>query len=92
MMITAEDVIRAGACADGVHSWCDEHIGDRRAVTSDEALAVAGAERVRILYAAGLDGDGCGYGYGRSYGYGDGDGYGDGYGRGYGNGGYNEQH
>ena len=78
--ITPDDVIRAGACADGVYAWIKEH-GSPTAVDVRVALKASDInEQNYIERAANLDG------YGDGYGYGDGDGYGDGYGYGYGNG------
>jgi hypothetical protein len=88
--ITPDDVIRSGACADGVYAWIVKH-GSPTAVDVRGALKVSAAgEKSYIRRAAGLDGNGYGDGDGNGYGYGygDGDGYGDGYGygNGYGNG------
>jgi len=92
--ITPDDVIRSGACAEGVYAWIKEH-GCPTAVDVRLALKVSNTdERRHIRRAANLDGNGNGYGYGDGYGngYGDGDGYGNGYGDGdgdgYGNGGF----
>ena len=99
-IITVDDVVRAGACADGAVEWRDRNFPEATAVPVDKLLAVAeDDEREYILIAAGRvdgdgNGDGCGYGNGNGYGYGYGDGYGYGYGSGYGYGygyGYGKQ-
>ena len=97
-LITADDVVRAGACPDGVGVFIRRCKGIAAAVTAAVALRFAKTheEREWIRKAADLDGYGSGYGsgdgsgdgsgagsgYGDGYGYGDGDGYGDGYGYG----------
>ena len=96
-IICADDVIRAGACAEGVHKACEAR--GFWAGSIDEALAVFPNQQYMILrsvdgngygdnYGDGDgDGNGDGYGYGNSdgYGYDYGYGYGDGNGYGYGN-------
>ena len=86
--LTFEDIVRDGACAEGVIEACID-AGNIFACTVDEALDKFDSPK-RILRAAQADGYGYGYGYGSGYGsgsgYGDGDGYGDGYGYGYGDG------
>ena len=82
-LITRDDVIRGGLCADGVYKQTETLL-----VTAIDALTVARMfpeHSKDILYAACLDGDGDrGYG-GGGYGGGDGDGgYGGGDGDGYG--------
>ena len=89
-VLTADDVIRAGACANGVYTWIYRH-GLRTGYPVKLALryATVGHDDDRyIRLAAGLIGYGYGYGddYGYGYGDGDGDGDGDGYGDGYGDG------
>ena len=92
-IICADDVIRAGACAEGVHKACEAR--GFWAGSIDEALAVFPNQQDMILrsvdgngygdnYGDGDgDGNGDGYGYDYGYGYGDGNGYGYGYGNGY---------
>ena len=78
-VITAEDVIRGGACREGVYGWLSSHPSAPVALPVAVALRMSSRdERVHIEAAAGMRGDG----YGDGYGYGDGDGYGDGYGDG----------
>ena len=82
-VITADDVLRSGACASGVGSVM-KRLGRRMAaaVPVSKVLAVINDdERIHVERAAFLRG------YGDGYGYGDGDGDGDGYGYGYGYGG-----
>ena len=93
-IICADDVIRAGACAEGVHKACEAR--GFWAGSIDEALAVFPNQQDMILRS--VDGNGYGdnygnsddYDYGDGYGYGNsddydyGDGYGDGNGDGYG--------
>ena len=100
-VITADDVIRAGACREGVMQVIGM-LGPRMAaaMSADRLILLLGKEEAEaaryILRAASLDGYGYGDygdgGYGYGYGDGDGDGgYGYGYGcgdGGYGDGGY----
>ena len=95
-IICADDVIRAGACAEGVHKACEAR--GFWAGSIDEALAVFPNQQDMILRS--VDGNGYGDNYGNSDDYdhgdgsgdssgsGNGDGYGsgDGYGYGYGDG------
>ena len=93
-IFTADDLIRGGACFDGVMRSASEEWP--AAFTVREALVEARrrGEASTVRNALALDGygygSGSGYGYGYGYGYGDGygdgDGNGDGYGDGYGNG------
>ena len=64
--LTRDDLIRSGACFDGVEEWREKHADGLTVIaTSDAALIIAG--RDYINRAANIDG------------YGDGDGgYGDG--------------
>ena len=86
-LLTRDDIIRAGACTDGVYAWTK---GD--AYTALPARAILRLchddERGYVTNAAGMTGYGDGNGDGYGYGNGDGDGYGngDGYGYGYCNG------
>ncbi len=88
--LTADDVIRAGACAKGVLDWMRDNAPDATAVPVNVALLSSANrdQRKWILRAAFADGDGDGHGYGQGddygNGYGEGDGDGDGYGDGYG--------
>ena len=99
-VVSALDVIHAGACADGVQNWKKQHpsVPIQTSVVAAFAYAKNDAEAIAYLEkAAGIYGYGYGYGYGSGSGYGygygsgldgDGDGYGsgDGYGYGYGSG------
>jgi hypothetical protein len=83
--LTADDVIKAGACADGVHSWMRRRAKGETALPVEDALSRArDSERPYITAAVGGYGNGSGYGNGNGYGSGYGSGYGDG--NGYGNG------
>lgn len=95
--LTRDDLVRAGACWDGVVAWAKSHAPAATvvdAVWASERANEADARTIRE--AAGLSGCGCGYGYGSGrghgyghgygYGYGHGDGHGDGDGHGYGDG------
>ncbi len=87
-VITADDVLRSGACASGVGSVM-KRLGRRMAaaVPVSKVLAVINDdERIHVERAAFLRGYGDGYGGGGGYGDGGGGGYG--YGDGYGDGGY----
>jgi len=85
ILLTTDDLIRVGACADQVAAWRDKHAPTATALPLEAALAAAttSEERGWISRAAGMSVEGYGYGDG----YGGGDGYGDGYGGGYGDGG-----
>jgi hypothetical protein len=96
-VLTRDDLIRAGACSEGVDVWICRNAPKQTAVTVAVAIERSdGESRDWILRAAELDGYGDGYGdgdgdgsgsgsgYGSGYGYGYGYGYGDGYGYGYG--------
>jgi hypothetical protein len=83
-VITCDDLIRDGACFDGVYEAA-ARIKAAAAEPVDKLLRLIPSEAERILFAAELDGDGNG-GYGYD-GFGGDDGYGNGDG-GYGNGGY----
>ncbi len=86
--LTYADVVRSGACLDGVIEACKEH-GTWFGKT-DDLLQVFGTDNGYLTHAAGINGYGYGYGYGygngNGNGDGDGNGYGDGYGYGYGDG------
>ena len=85
-VITADDVIRSGACADGVYAVLYRlHKRVCAAMPVDELLPLLKTHEKRYaLVAADADGDGNGYGdgNGNGNGNGDGDGYGDGNGNG----------
>ena len=89
-VITADDVIRSGACADGVYAVLNRlHKRVRAAMPVDELLPLLKTHEKRYaLVAADADGygDGDGNGDGYGYGYGNGNGNGNGYGNGNGNG------
>ena len=90
-IITADDVVRVGACFDGVRSVIERA---NRAGRNLPAAAPVSAvlrlltphERSYVLRAAELDDYGVGYGDGDGSGSGDGSGDGSGYGSGYGSG------
>jgi hypothetical protein len=84
-IITADDVVRTGACRDGVHAVIER--AHKRGIRLPAAMPISvvlrlltSHERAFALKAAQLDGDGDGSGYGSGYGSGDGSGDGDGYG------------
>lgn len=65
-ILTADDVVRAGACADGVHKVLFR-MYSRGALAAAMPVSVVvkllrGDERAYALRAADLDGDGYGYG------------------------------
>ena len=86
-LLTVDDMVRGGACREGVREWMDDSSIDASAIDPSSPLldsyAISYVEK-----AARLSGYGSGYGYGSGSGYGDGygDGYGSGYGYGYGDG------
>ena len=83
--LTRDDVIRSGACTDGVFEWSSEHAANLTAISTKAALRLASSsERPYIEVAAGLRGYVYGYGSGSGSGDGYGDGYGDGDGYGFG--------
>lgn len=87
-VITVDDIIRAGACIDGVRRAV-ERLSDRIAAAmpvSEVLMLVDQGEHKHVMRAAGLDGYGVGSGYGYGVGSGDGEGDGDGYGNGSGDG------
>jgi hypothetical protein len=83
-LITADDLIRTGACASGVLEWRRKHAPLATAIDVDAALAMCETtvERDAVRCAD----DRCGYGDGYGDGDGDGSGSGSGYGDGYGDG------
>jgi hypothetical protein len=85
-ILTADDVIRAGACKDGVYAVLTRLAGKIAAAMPAEAILrlLRAEERGYVLSATQRDGYGSGSGYGSGYGYGYGYGYGSGYGYGYG--------
>ena len=91
-LITADDVVRAGACSDGVAAVVCRLSGRIAAAMPVSAVLklLKLDERQYALRAAALDGSGDGSGYGSGdgsgYGSGDGSGYGYGYGSGSGSG------
>ena len=79
--LTSDDLIRSGACFDGVETWREKYADRLTVISTDDALKTKDGMDY-IVVAANLDGDGYGgYGYGGYGGYGKGDGYG-GYGKG----------
>jgi hypothetical protein len=98
VVITTDDVARAGACGSGITKVLARLRRIPAALTAAAALRLAStdgerswiqraADLVRFGYGYGYGyGDGYGYGYGYGDGYGDGDGYGYGYGYGDGDG------
>lgn len=100
-VITADDVIRAGACVDGVYTVVERLASRISAAMPVRALLrlLSAYEREYVRRAAGMrgydygDGDGSGYGSGYGSGSGYGYDYGTGYGYGYGSGyGYGDGH
>ncbi|MEP3072847.1 MAG: hypothetical protein ABJQ26_08665 [Maricaulis sp.] len=87
-IITADDVVRGGACASGVAEAVQRYAGQLAAAMPASAVLrlVDPGERRYVRAAAKLDGygDGSGSGYGDGSGSGSGSGYGYGYGSGYG--------
>ena len=87
-LITADDVVRTGACVDGVYAAIKKmryRIAAAMPV-SEIVKKLDEREKHYAVNAASLDGNGYGYGDGYGDGYGYGYGYGDGYGYGYGDG------
>lgn len=82
--ITVDDVIRAGACEEGVYKFINRLYPNIAAsVDVIEILTLLRPhEKLYVVSAARLDGYGDGNGYGYGYGYGDGDGSGSGSGYG----------
>ena len=91
-VITADDMVRCGACRSAVVAFVKRHIKKIAAAMPVAAVLrlCSDDERTYVMRAAKLDGSGDSYGYGSGYGsgygYGSGDGYGDGYGSGSGDG------
>ena len=90
-IITADDVVRAGACAEGVAKFC-QRFHKQLAAAMPVSLALlltseSESERGYVMQAA-YDGDDYGDGHGDGYGFGrgSGNGYGNGSGNGYGHG------
>ena len=72
-LITRDDVVRGGACADGVYAWCKLKGITETAIPVTALIALADDEaKPYIEKVCGISGDGDGYGYGD----GDGDGSG----------------
>jgi len=92
VILTADDIVRAGACREGVARVLrrlTQFAGTIAAAMPVSAILrlLAEDERGYVTRAAQLDGDGYGYyGDGFGYVYGDGSGDGDGNGHGYGHG------
>ncbi|MBD3785660.1 MAG: hypothetical protein IE922_01640 [Sphingomonadales bacterium] len=85
-VLTADDIIRGGACISGTHARLLRLRSKVAAAMPASTIKemIPENEHAYVDRAAGLDGYGYGYGYG--YGDGDGDGDGDGYGDGDGDG------
>lgn len=91
--LTFEDVIKSGACYDGVINACIKagvfagYVDDLLKLFGDNFYFLRASNLIANGYGNGY-GDGCsdGYGYGNGYGESDGYGYGKGYGYGTGNG------
>ena len=70
--LTFEDIIRSGACEEGVVNACAT--AGVFACSAETAIRLFPENAARILLAANLDGKGDGYGdgkgYGKGYGYG----------------------
>ena len=59
--LTRDDVIKAGACTDGVYKWANRHAKQLTVMPTRFALAAASEDdRAHIEAAAGISG----YGYG----------------------------
>lgn len=96
VILTADDIVRAGACRGGVAKVLRRLAGTIAAAMPVSAILrlLGEDERGYVTKAAQLDGygdgycdgDGDGYGYCDGYGSGYSDGYSDGYGDGYGHG------
>ena len=87
-VVTADDVVRAGACSDGVAEVV-QRLGTRLAAAMPVSAVlrlIDDDEAGYVMRAAELDGSGDGYGSGDGSGDGSGYGYGYGYGSGYGDG------
>ena len=83
-VITADDVIRAGACPDGVYEFLEAHAEFVTAAMPARAVLALCEQQERSHVEAAIDLSGDGYGYGFGFGSGDGSGFGDGDGSGYG--------
>ena len=85
IVITADDVVRTGACASGVYDFLRRRKGKRlpAAMSATAVLRIVDEDkRGYVTAAADLDGHGSGHGDGSGYGgYGYGYEYGDGYGQ-----------
>ena len=85
--VTVDDLVRAGACREGVIEVRDRIAPHATQAEVAQLLAKLDDEqRNYLMQAAGLAGDGYGDGSGYGNGYGDGYGNGNGYGNGYGDG------
>jgi len=84
--LTRDDFVRAGACGEGIESFCRENGLESHTAIAQELLIRMAPNSDYVLKVLMLVGDGNGNGYGYGYGYGYGDGYGNGYGYGNGNG------
>ena len=85
VMVTRDDIIRAGACVDGVYAWCEQIGITATAMPVSDLLTKSDARgKEWIEKACGLNGYGCEYGYGDGDGHGHGHGEGTGYGCEYG--------
>ena len=82
--ITVDDVLRGGACREGVADWYRENGESRTALPVELFEGLPGQDW--LYRAAGRDGGGFGGGNGNGNGNGDGDGFGDGFGFGDGDG------
>jgi len=88
-VLTADDLVRAGACVEGVHKAMARHKRLPAAMLTEALLALCAddCERRYVCDASAMDGHGDGYDTGHDTGHGTGDGYSHGYGYGYGHGG-----
>ena len=89
--ITRDDLVRSGACLEGVEEVREDLFPKLTVVDVKKALAALDEDQEDYLIkAANMSGNcngyGNGYGYGYGNGYGNGYGYGHGYGDGYGDG------
>jgi len=85
-IVTADDLIRGGACRTGVMESASPEWPAAFSIKDALKEARRRHQTETVRHALNLDGDDSGDGYGYGDGYGSGDGYGYGYGYGYGSG------
>ncbi len=71
-LLTVDDLVRSGACCDGVMEWHQEHCPDATVLPTKAVLrlCVCETQESYVEEAAGMRGYGDGYGYGNGYGSG----------------------